>query len=88
MPETIERDLRNQSRDFPSCGTQRLLDLGLNGFGLELFVESYWNTIEKFGDDLTDEQRTLSFVYRGMTITLDPKVGFDLWERPVPGGGE
>ncbi len=83
MPKDTCRDLRNQSRDFPSCGTQRLLDLGLNGFGLELFVESWWDTLEKIGDGLTEEQRRLSFTYRGVEITIDPKVGFDLWERPA-----
>ncbi len=83
------RDLRNQSRDFESVGNQHLLDLNLNAFGLELFVESYWNTVEKMivgGHIPPERERTLklTFSYRGMTITLDPRIGLAAWERPAP----
>ena len=81
------RDLRNQSRDFETIGNQRLLDLRLNAFGLELFVESYWDTIEKMivGSQIPPEREQdlkLTFSYRGMTITLDPGIGLAAWERP------
>ena len=74
----MARDLRNESRNWPSVGNQKFLDLGLNAFGLELFVESYWDTISKMvGDDFSDPAKwILTLPYRGMTITLDPTVGF------------
>ena len=84
---TAPRDFRNESRRWPTCGTQRLLDLGLNGFGLELFVESYWTTIAKMLHHAGDRDGTgiqskpfrkpLVLDYRGMTITLDPGIGLD-----------
>lgn len=82
------RDLRNQSRGFDTVGNQWLLNLGLNGFGLELLVESYWNTMEKMivGGHIPSERERdlkLTFTYRGMTITLDPSIGLDAWERPL-----
>ena len=81
------RDLRNQSRDFETTGNQWLLDLRLNAFGLELFVESYWDTIEKLivsGRIPPERERDLklTFTYRGMTATLDPGVGLAAWKRP------
>ncbi len=83
------RDLRNQSRDFETCGNQWLLDLRLNAFGLELLAESYWDTIEKMIVDGTvppgrEPDLKLEFVYRGMKITLDPSIGLAAWKRPVP----
>lgn len=85
------RDLRNQSRDFNTVGNQAILDLNLNAFGLELFVESYWDTIEQLivgGHVKPDDETKLKkeFVYRGMTITLDPAIGLALWERPKEEG--
>lgn len=82
------RDLRNQSRDFDTAGNQFLLDLDLNAFGMELFVESYWDTIEKMvvSGMISPEREPdlkLTFTYRGMTITLDPSVGLAAWERPT-----
>ena len=84
---TKPRDFRNESRRWPTCGTQRLLDLGLNGFGLELFVESYWTRIAKMLQVSGDRDGTgaggktlrepLVLEYRGMTITLDPGIGLD-----------
>ncbi len=81
------RDLRNQSRDFETIGNQWLLDLRLNAFGLELFVESYWDMIEKMivNSKIPPERERnlkLTFTYRGMTITLDPGIGLAAWERP------
>ena len=87
-----DRDLRNQSRDFETTGNQWLLDLRLNAFGLEVFVESYWDTIEKLivsGKIPPERERDLElmFSYRGMTITLDPSIGLAAWERPTPEPG-
>ena len=81
------RDLRNQSRDFETVGNQWLIDLRLNAFGLELFVESYWDTIEKMIvsgriPPECEQDLKLTISYRGMTITLDPGIGLEAWERP------
>lgn len=76
-------DLRNLSRTWPSCGTQLLLDTGLNGFGLELFVESYWDAVARSLEDRPDVPRDeliVEFEYRGMTIRLDPTVGLEAWD--------
>ena len=82
------QDLRNQSRDFETVGNQWLLNLRLNAFGLELLVESYWDTMEKMivGGQIPSERERdlkLKFNYRGMTITLDPSIGLAAWERPA-----
>ncbi len=85
---TEYRDLRNQSRDFQTVGNQWLVDRHLNAWGLELFVESYWDTIEKLivsGGVPPNREVGLkmTFSYRGMTITLDPGIGLAAWERPA-----
>jgi len=48
---------------------QQLIDAGMNAFGLQLFVESIANKkdAESFGP--------LSFVYRGIRVTLEPEPG-------------
>ena len=76
-------DLRNLSRDWPTCGNQALMDLRLNPFGLELFVESYWDVIAMLVEDKMDfprEKLIREFKYRGMTIRLDPTVGLEAWD--------
>ena len=76
-------DLRNLSRAWPSCGTQALLDTGLNGFGLELFVESYWDAVGRSLDarpEIPRDELVVEFEYRGMTIRLDPTVGLEAWD--------
>ncbi len=69
-------DLRNRSRNFASMGNQKLLDAGLNAFGLELFVESLWDAIER---DLERgaEVKPLEFLYRGMSVVIDPTTGLE-----------
>lgn len=82
------RDLRNQSRDFETIGNQWLIDRLLNAFGLELFIESYWDVIEsliirgKIPPECERELR-IKFDYRGMTITIDPSIGLAAWDRPT-----
>jgi hypothetical protein len=81
------RDLRDQSRDFETCGNKRLTDLRLNAWGFELFVESYWDQIEKMitsGGVPPDREPdlVLELTYRGMKITLDPGPGLAAWDRP------
>lgn len=81
------RDLRNQSRDFETVGNQWLVDRSMNAWGLELFVESCWDGIEKMiiGGKIPPERERdlkLTFSYRGMTITLDPGIGLAAWDRP------
>lgn len=49
--------------------------------------ESYWDTIEKMivSGRIPPEREPdlkLTFSYRGMTITLDPGIGLEAWERP------
>jgi hypothetical protein len=88
-----ERDLRNQSRDFETCGNQKLVDLGLNAWGFELFVESYWDQIEEMifmGEIPPDREPdlVLELTYRGMKITLDPGPGLAAWDRPEKVGAE
>lgn len=76
-------DLRNLSRDWPSVGNQMLLDRRLNAFGLELFVESYWEWIADLIEAKPDSPRedlVQEFQYRGMTIRLDPTVGLEAWD--------
>ncbi len=72
-------DLRNESREWPaSHGNQELIDMGLNGFGLELFVESYWGTLQALiesGLNPKDLPTPMVITYRGMTISLDPTPG-------------
>jgi hypothetical protein len=51
---------------------QMLLNAGFNGFGLQLFVES-------FADRLHPEERwangPFSFVFRGLRFTVEPEPG-------------
>jgi hypothetical protein len=88
-----QRDLRNQSRDFETCGNKRLTDLGLNAWGFELFVESYWDQIEEMiiVDGLPPDREpdlVLELTYRGMRITLDPGPGLAAWDRPKEADAE
>jgi hypothetical protein len=77
------RDLRNESRKWPGVGNQKLLDMQLNAFGLELFVESYWETlallIGRFtsADEVRRIMEPMVVAYRGMTVTLDPRPGLE-----------
>jgi len=64
------------------------MDRLLNAIGLELFIESYWDVIEKLiiGGAIPPERERdlkLTFSYRGMTITLDPSIGLAAWDRPT-----
>lgn len=82
------RDLRNQSRDFETVGNQWLFNRGMNAWALELFVESRWDAIEELivGGRIPRELEkdlTLTFNYRGMTITIDPSIGLAAWDRPT-----
>lgn len=72
MPEPA-RDLRNTSRDFESCGLQKLADMRLNPFALELFVESYLNVLESTKDTpLKLDQEPLKILFRGCHVTIEP----------------
>lgn len=76
-----KRDLRNESREWATVGMQRILDLRMNAFGLELFVESYWDTLALLLEHNEASKVTAQLVeplvltFRGMTITLDPTKG-------------
>jgi len=52
---------------IPEISLQQLIDAGLNGFGLLLFIKSVkdkkdWATFEPF-----------SFIYKGVKVTLAPE---------------
>jgi hypothetical protein len=79
------RDLRNESRKWPSVGNQALVDMRLNAFGLELFVESYWETLGLLiapdgtvgAEEIREIMKPMVIAYRGMTVTLDPRPGLE-----------
>ncbi len=74
------RDFREESRTWPTCGNQKLVDMRLNGWGLELFVESIWDTLAKLvNEEIIDprEIKPLILEYRGMTISFDPTIGLE-----------
>jgi hypothetical protein len=53
----------------PTVSMQQLIDAGMNAFGLQLFVESIANKKD------AESFRPLSFVYRGIRVTLEPEPG-------------
>ena len=53
-------------KQIPTIGTQQLLDAGLNGFGLQLFIES----LTKKKDSATFE--AFSFICENIKLTLEP----------------
>ncbi len=80
-------DFRNLSRAWPSCGNQLLIDHGLNAFGLELFVESYWDAVARTLDhdpSVARESLTIEVEYRGMRVRLDPTPGLEAWDESRP----
>jgi hypothetical protein len=60
---------------IPTVGMQQLLDIGLNAFGLQLFVESIANKKD------AKEFKPISFIFRGIRVTLQPEPGMEIDTR-------
>jgi hypothetical protein len=67
--------LTKHAGSVATVSMQNLLDAGLNAFGLQLFVESIANKKE------AKDFKPLSFVFRGIRITLEPEPGEDVDTR-------
>ncbi len=57
----------NEKNRIPEISLQQLIDAGLNGFGLQLFMES----VKDKKDSETFEP--FSFIYKGVKVTLAPE---------------